>query len=150
MATNPRRAAAATERTWKKLHAAYVALPDPVTRERPTLEQLARRHRVPLEDVESRAMFGEWRAERDAVEARDFFAGYAPGIKTELAFCVHRAAEMAKCLDGDLGAMGGEELLESLIADARVVWRRRMSHILIWEAMQRSSRFGPRVEKAAR
>lgn len=151
MKTSTKKAAVRTvkESTWKRLHAAFVALPDPLTRERPTLEELARRHRVPLEELKSRAMFGEWQAERDAVEARDYFAGAAPGIKTELAFCLHHAAGMADRLGGDLGAMGGEELLQSLISDARVIWRRRMSRIMVWEAMQRSSRFGPRVEKVA-
>jgi hypothetical protein len=150
MKTATKKPVTVTEKTWEKLHAAYVAPPDYASGfDRPTLQKLATRFRIPRGDVEVRALREEWEAERDAVEARAFFDSTAPGVKTELAYCLHRAAEMTAVLGSDLGAIGGESLLDSLISDARVVWRRRMSSILIWEAMQATERYRKRTQPAA-
>ena len=139
-----KRKTAVTDETWEKLHAAFVA-PPAQYQDHPTLEQLARRHRVPLVEAQTRASREEWNTERQAVEARDYFDRTAPGIKTEVAFCLHHAASMTKVLGRDLGAIGGAELLADQIADARVIWRRRMGYVLLWEALLASRRFGPRA-----
>lgn len=135
------------ETTWKKLHDAFVAPPAKFM-DWPTLDQLARRLKVPLRAARHRAMVEEWEAERAAVEARAFFDSTAPGIKTEVGYCLHYAAGMTGSLGGDLGTIGGAQFLEDQITSARVIWRRRMSRILIWEAMQASRHYAKRAEGA--
>ena len=138
-----------TKETWEKMHAAYVALPNRNTREYPTLRELAKRFRIPLREAERKASCGYWDEERAAIEARDYF-GNAPGIKTEVAFCLHYAATRIRDLGSDLGAIGGQGLLEDVISDARVIWRRRMSSILVWEAMLASNKYlKPDTQRAA-